>query len=95
MVDTAYQDQPGTSHSWCRTFSSSVDDADLKWHRDHQTRHVTVLSGKGWQFQFDDELPFLLTEKHSLVIPQGVFHRIIKGSGDLVLQITESQQNQA
>jgi hypothetical protein len=36
-------------------------------------------------FQFDDELPFQMEGK--IFIPMGVYHRVIKGSGDLKLKI--------
>ena len=36
-------------------------------------------------FQFDNELPFIMEEK--FIIPMGVYHRVIKGDGELKLKI--------
>ena len=71
-----------------RLFTESVDDNELKWHRDRESRLVEVIEGEGWQLQFDDELPINLEKGMSLIIPEGVYHRVIKGSGNLKVSIT-------
>ena len=48
---------------------------------------ITVLEGEGWQFQFNGELPFELKENMIFKIPEGMYHRLIKGKTDLVLKI--------
>ena len=70
-----------------RIFSSDVDSEDLVWHRDKENRRVTVADGEGWQFQFNGSLPFELTEGRIFDIPEGMYHRVIKGKTDLVLKI--------
>ena len=70
-----------------RIFSSEVDSEDLVWHRDLQNRKITVLEGEGWQFQFNGSLPFELTEGRKFNIPEGMYHRVIKGKTKLVLKI--------
>jgi quercetin dioxygenase-like cupin family protein len=70
-----------------RIFSSDVDSEDLVWHRDKENRRVTVTDGEGWQFQFNGSLPFELTEGRIFDIPEGMYHRVIKGKTDLVLKI--------
>ena len=62
-----------------RTFSQDVDNDELVWHRDRED------SETNWMFQFDNELPFIMEGKFS--IPMGVYHRVIKGDGDLKLKI--------
>ena len=70
-----------------RIFSSKVLSEELVWHRDKEDRKITVLEGEGWQFQFNGELPFELKEKMIFKIPEGMYHRLIKGKTDLVLKI--------
>ena len=70
-----------------RLFSSEVDSEELVWHRDKENRKVEVLEGEGWQFQFNGSLPFELTEGRKFDIPEGMYHRVIKGKTKLVLKI--------
>ena len=68
-----------------RTFLSSVDEMELKWHWDDEDRTVEVIGKTDWEFQFDNELPFKMTK--SFFIPKGAMHRVIKGTGDLQVKI--------
>ena len=70
-----------------RIFTSDVDGEELVWHRDREDRKITVLEGEGWQFQFNGSLPFELTEGRKFNIPEGMYHRVIKGKTDLVLKV--------
>ena len=72
-----------------RTFSSNVDEEELKWHYDLCDREVLVLEGQDWELQIDNELPKKLTPPEKYFIPKGVYHRVIKGNGDLVVLIEE------
>ncbi len=78
---------PYTDENTTRTFSKDVDKMSLIWHTDQEDRTVTVLEGKGWQFQRDNELPLILNEGDNIFIPMGQIHRVIKGSTDLKLKI--------
>ncbi len=78
---------PYTDENTTRTFSKDVDKMSLIWHTDQEDRTVTVLEGKGWQFQRDNELPLTLNEGDNIFIPMGQIHRVIKGSTDLKLKI--------
>lgn len=71
-----------------RVFSESVDNEELKWHRDREDRLVEVIEGSDWELQFDNELPFKLKKGMSVIIPEGVYHRVIKGNGNLKVSIT-------
>lgn len=71
-----------------RTFSQNVDEDELVWHRDREDRTVKVIENTDWQFQFDDELPRQL--KDTIFIPKNIYHRLIKGSGDLIIEIYET-----
>ena len=70
-----------------RTFSQNIDEDELVWHRDEKDREVTVLKETDWQFQFDNELPQVL--KDVIFIPKNTYHRLIKGTGELNIQILE------
>ena len=78
---------PYTDENTTRTFSKDVDKMSLIWHTDQEDRTITVLEGKGWQLQRDNELPLALNEGDNIFIPMGQIHRVIKGSTDLKLKI--------
>lgn len=69
--------------------SDTLNESELVWHRDRQDRLVEVIEANGWSFQYDNELPIQLQEGDKLFIPKEHFHRVIKGNGDLVVEITE------
>ena len=70
-----------------RTFSQSVSEDELVWHRDEKDREVTITENSNWMFQFDNELPQVL--KGVIFIPKNTYHRLIKGTGELTLSIVE------
>ena len=72
-----------------RTFDSSVDATELVWHRDRKTRQVKVLESAGWHFQYDNKIPTELNTGDVLHIEKETYHRVIAGSGRLVIEITE------
>ena len=72
-----------------RTFSTDVDLEELKWHQDLKDREVTVVEGNGWLFQMENELPIKLENAKQIFIPKLVWHRVIKGKGELVVEIEE------
>jgi hypothetical protein len=71
----------------CRKFYSDVESNDLKWHRDGENRIIRVKDGNGWLFQFDNDLPFELKENKEFIVEKGVWHRLIKGYGNLIIYI--------
>lgn len=71
-----------------RTFSLDVDDGELKWHRDRENRLVEVIEGGDWYLQMDNELPKKLVVGEKYYIPEGVYHRVIKGNQELKVLIT-------
>ena len=70
-----------------RVFKENVDTDELKWHRDRENRKVKIIQSDGWELQMDDELPKLMNNGDTFIIPEGVYHRIIKGRGDLKVEI--------
>lgn len=73
-----------------REFSADVDPMELIWHEDQEDRTIEVIEGNGWKFQFDEELPFELTENTTFDIPRGYLHRVIKGNGKLTIKIIKN-----
>ena len=72
-----------------RVFDKNIDDHELQWHRDERDRIVEVVKGSGWKFQMDDKLPVTLKEGDRFTIPSEIYHRVIRGNGDLVIKIKE------
>lgn len=73
-----------------RTFSNLVESEELVWHRDKEDRIVIPLNENDWLVQFDNELPKKLNVNEEFFIPKNTFHRVIKGSGDLMVEIIET-----
>jgi len=72
-----------------RTFTPDVDSDELKWHQDLNDRKVTILEHGGWSFQMEDKLPNKLQTAEQIWIPKLAWHRVIKGHGDLIVEIEE------
>jgi hypothetical protein len=72
---------------YVRTFSSNVSENELKWHWDEEDRIVVCENDTDWLFQMDNELPVKIVKNKPIFIPEGQYHRIIKGTGDLVVKI--------
>lgn len=70
-----------------RTFSSDVDSHELKWHLDEEDRVVICEHETNWQVQLENELPQRIIKNKPIFIPVGVWHRVIKGDGDLVVKV--------
>ena len=79
--------QPYKDSSNIRSFSKNVKKLELVWHKDDEDRDIEILEGKGWQMQFDDELPFELVKGDRIFITKHRIHRIHKGSTDLKIRI--------
>ena len=79
--------QPYKDSSNIRSFSKNVKKLELVWHKDDEDRDIEILEGKGWQMQFDDELPFELVKGDHIFITKHRIHRIHKGTTDLKIKI--------
>ena len=74
-------------NTFIREFNQYTDSGDFTWHRDRESRIVQSLDITDWKIQLDNELPHSLNEQ--VYIPVGVWHRIIKGSGDLKIKLVK------
>lgn len=80
-----------SENSFQRIFESTVDDAELVWHRDRKNRTVKIIESNGWKFQEDNKIPVELFPGDVLHIKACEYHRILKGKDRLVVEITEDQ----
>ena len=78
-----------TSNKFLRTFPETVDEESLVWHRDVNTRHMRVIEVGDWYFQKDNILPAKLKVDDEFIIWEMEYHRLIKESGHLIIEITE------
>ena len=67
----------------------TAPDSELIWRRDHNDRVVEVIKAGGWSYQMDDELPQKLENGEMVYVPKETYHRVIKGTQDLVIRIHE------
>ena len=72
-----------------RVFTPEVDSDELKWHQDLKDRKVTVVEDGGWSFQMENSLPIKLCGAKQISISKFVWHRVIKGEGNLIVEIEE------
>ena len=70
-----------------RSFNKNIDSGEYVWHRDREDRIIESLSQTDWMIQIDNELPKKITGQ--IFIPKGIYHRLIKGSGDLEIKLTK------
>ena len=69
-----------------RQFSDKTPSFEFVWHRDKEDRWVECTHDTDWLFQLDNDVPQRLTE-NKLFIPKETYHRLIKGTGELVVKI--------
>ena len=72
-----------------RTFSTDVEEDELKWHQDLKDREVTIIESNGWSFQMEDWLTTKLKDGDEFFIPKLAWHRVIKGESQLKVSIIE------
>jgi len=64
------------------------------WHRDKKDRIVKIISCNEWKLQIDNELPIILKEGFNYLIQKEIWHRIIAGKEELIIEITELEEGQ-
>lgn len=82
-------DKPYVEDGDIRIFSPDVFDYELEWHVDFEDRIVKIIDTSGWKIQFDNQIPQELTKNQKIFIKKMTWHRIIRGDGQLVVQITK------
>jgi quercetin dioxygenase-like cupin family protein len=84
-----YTDKFINPNTRIRRITKEAVDGELTWHRDASDRVVTVLEGSGWKLQFDNQIPFNVEPGDRISVQANAWHRVIPGSGDLVMEIKE------
>jgi hypothetical protein len=70
-----------------RVFEENIDASELIWHQDREDRTIKVIEANGWGYQLDNQLPLPLKKGQELFIPRMTYHRVIKGTGLLVVEV--------
>lgn len=83
-----YRDLEVTEDYTLREFSDSVDPIELLWHRDNEDRTIEIVGETDWAIQLDNKLPTSLNSR--IFIARHEWHRVIKGTGNLLLKIYKS-----
>ena len=52
--------KPYEDSSNIREFDVKRDDAEYVWHKDPENRECEILEGDGWQFQYENALPWAI-----------------------------------
>jgi hypothetical protein len=72
-----------------RKFSSETPEEELVWHRDLEDRVLEILQPTDWKFQYDNRVPTTLSQGLMLYVSKNTYHRLIKGTTDLLVRITK------
>tara|TARA_R110000822_G_scaffold114378_1_gene245942 strand:+ start:714 stop:989 length:276 start_codon:yes stop_codon:yes gene_type:complete len=70
-----------------RVFEGNVDISELVWHQDREDRLIKIIESNGWGYQLDNQLPLPLENGQELFITRMTYHRVIRGTGPLVVEI--------
>lgn len=73
-----------------RLFSPKTHSEELIWHWDREDREIHVLRSGGWKYQEENLEERRLKNGEVFFIPRGVWHRVMKGKGDLIVKVTKS-----
>jgi hypothetical protein len=83
-----YKDLEITDQYILREFNDSVDPIELLWHRDNEDRTIEIVGETDWAIQLENKLPTSLNDR--IFIARHEWHRVIKGTGSLLLKIYKS-----
>ena len=73
--------------TFLREFKEATKSTELIWHRDAEDRLIKVINSSNWYLQLDNELPMKLEEGKEYFIERYRYHRVIKGNGDLLIEL--------
>lgn len=84
-MELPFKEEVISTNVFIREFSQDTDSGEFMWHRDREDRIIESINDTDWMIQLDDELPKVI--KGEVFIPMGVYHRVIKGTGDLKIKL--------
>ena len=76
-----------SNNTFIREFKQYTDSGEFTWHRDREDRIIESIETTDWKIQIDNELPKVI--EGEVFIPMGSYHRLIKGTGDLKINLTK------
>ena len=82
-----FQETKLSDNTFIRVFSQDTDSGEYMWHRDREDRIIESIESTDWKIQLDNELPKVIDK---VFIPMGVYHRVIKGTGDLKIKLIKN-----
>ena len=82
-----FQETKISDNTFIREFSQNTDSGEFMWHRDREDRIIESIETTDWKIQIDNELPKVI--EGEVFIPMGSYHRLIKGTGDLKINLTK------
>jgi hypothetical protein len=82
-----FQETKIGDNTFIREFKQDTDSGEFMWHRDREDRIIESLEETDWMIQIDNELPKKI--EGEVFIPMGIYHRLIKGNGDLKIKLTK------
>ena len=82
-----FQETRISDNTFIREFSQNTDSGEFMWHRDFESRVIESIGDTDWGIQLDNQLPMKI--EGEVFIPMGVYHRLIKGTGDLKIRLTK------
>ena len=91
---TVYTQKILRSGKILREFSRDSNPDELHWHRDYHDRTILVVESGGWALQFDNKLPKVMNEGDIYFVKAGSWHRVIKGTDRLIVEIKEHKGEQ-
>lgn len=74
-----------SENTFIREFKQETDSGEFMWHRDREDRIIESINKTDWMIQIDNQLPKKI--EGEIEIPMGVYHRLIKGTGDLKIKL--------
>ena len=80
-----YKETKISESTFIREFNQYTDSGEFMWHRDYENRIIESIDNTDWMIQIDNELPKKI--EGEVFIPMGVYHRLIKGTGDLKIKL--------
>jgi hypothetical protein len=86
-----FQENKLNDNTFIREFKQDTDSGDFMWHRDHENRIIESIGETDWMIQIDNELPKQISGE--VFIPMGIYHRVIKGTGDLKIKLIKNPSN--
>jgi len=90
MKEYPFLEEKIDENVYIRTFHNDTTSEELIWHRDKEDRIIEAIGNSDWLIQLDNELPQELNSP--IFIPMGIYHRLIKGDGELKLKIIKKHQ---